>query len=64
MLKAIVQRFARRSDGAVTVEFVVLTAAIIGMGMLVLVPIAFSTDSVTDRVADDVRNVPVGYGNN
>jgi hypothetical protein len=49
--------------GAVTVDWVVLSAAVIGMGMVVLTPIAFSTESTTQSVADYVRNTPVGYGN-
>ena len=55
--------FAKAEDGAVTVDWVVLSAAIIGLGMVVLVPIAFSTESSTQLVADRIVNQPVGYGN-
>ena len=51
-------------DGAVTVEWVVLSAAVIGLGMIVLTPIAFTTHSTTHDVADYVEQTPVGYGNN
>ena len=56
--------FLRREDGAITVDWVVLSAAIIGLGMIVLIPIAYSTESSTQQIADDIDNQPVGYGNN
>lgn len=49
-------------EGAVTVDWVVLSAAVIGLGMMVLIPIAFETNDMTDQVADYVAGVPVGYG--
>ena len=55
--------FLETEDGAITVDWVVLSAAVIGMGMLVLVPIAFSTESSTQGVADDIGDMPVGYDN-
>jgi hypothetical protein len=53
--------FMARDEGAVTVDWVVLTGAIVGFGMLVLVPVAFGTDSAATRAGDYVENVPVGY---
>ncbi len=53
--------FLRDETGAVTVDWVVLSAAVIGMGMAVLTPVAFSTDSASQGVADYVGSVPVGY---
>jgi len=50
-------------DGAVTVDWVVLSAAVIGLGMMVLQPIAFSADSSSQGVADTIAAFPVGYGN-
>ena len=41
-----------------------LSAAVIGMGMLVLVPIVFSTESSTQGVADYIADLPVGYHGN
>ncbi len=55
--------FLRDEDGAVTVDWVVLTAVVIGLGMVVLNPIAFSTESSTQKIADDIRHSPVGYEN-
>lgn len=60
----LITRFLRREDGAVTVDWVVLSAAIIGLGMVVLIPVAFSTESSTQEIADKIQNQPVGYGNN
>lgn len=60
----LITRFLRREDGAVTVDWVVLSAAIIGLGMVVLIPVAFSTESSTRQIADKIQNQPVGYGNN
>lgn len=54
--------FLRNESGAVTVDWVVLTAAIIGMGMLVLTPIAFSSESTAGHVGNYIENTPVGYG--
>jgi Flp pilus assembly pilin Flp len=56
-------RFWKDQDGAVTVDWVVLTAAVIGLGMVVLMPVAFATTSATNGVAAYVASVPVGFGN-
>jgi hypothetical protein len=58
------QNFLRCEDGAITVDWVVLSAAIIGLGMVVLIPIAYSTESSTSMIANEIQNQPVGYGNN
>jgi hypothetical protein len=62
-MKNFFHRFFHREDGAITVDWVVLSAAVIGMGMLVLLPIAFSTENSTQGVADYIGEMPVGYGN-
>lgn len=56
-------KFLNDEDGAVTVDWVVLTAAVVGLGMLVLYPIAFSTTSTTQLISDDIADISVGYGN-
>jgi hypothetical protein len=58
------RQFCADDIGAVTVDWVVLSAAVIGVGMMVLYPIAFDTNSATNGIADYVRNVPVGYMSN
>ncbi len=57
-------RFFATEDGAVTVDWVVLTAAIVGLGLVVLMPIAYSTDNSAKDIAEYIGGVPVGYGNN
>lgn len=47
--------------GAVTVDWVAVTAAVIGIGLIILIPIGYSTDSVAVKIANDVAGQPVGY---
>ena len=56
--------FCKAQSGAVTVDWVVLTAAVVGMAMLVLIPVAFSTNSATQGVSDYIGNMSVGYDRN
>ena len=55
--------FDTDETGAVTVDWVVLSAAVIGLGMVVLIPIAYSTDNSAQGVSDYISNVKVGYDN-
>lgn len=55
--------FLKDDSGAVTVDWVVLTAAVVGLGMVVLVPIAFTTDSSAQGVSDYISNINVGFDN-
>lgn len=43
--------FLDDDSGAVTVDWVVLTAAIMGLGLLVVGPVAFGTDSLATKVS-------------
>ena len=54
-------KFFRDEAGAVTVDWVVLTGAIVGLGFLVLTPIAYSTGNSASSVATNIINQPVGY---
>ena len=54
--------FLKAEDGAVTVDWVVLTAAVVGIGALLVIPIAYSTDSVGDKIRGDIRTISIGYG--
>jgi uncharacterized membrane-anchored protein len=62
MIKAL-KTFLCDDAGAVTVDWVVLSAVVLGLGMLVLNPIAFETTSSTQSIANDIRTSPVGYEN-
>ena len=55
--------FGMDDSGAVTVDWVVLTAAVVGLGMAVLIPIAFTTDSSSQGIADYIGNINVGFDN-
>lgn len=63
-MKTVLKTFCKAESGAVTVDWVVLTAALVGLGMIVLVPIAFSTNSASQGVADYISNINTGYENN
>lgn len=62
-MKLNVKRFLTDENGAVTVDWVVLTAAIVGLGMLVLLPIAYSTDSSASAIGSYIAGMESGYGN-
>lgn len=47
-------RFAKAESGAVTIDWVVLSAAIIGMCMVVFVPLFTSTGGVANTIATSV----------
>ncbi len=55
--------YASDDSGAVTVVWVVLTAAIVGLGMLALTPIAYSTENIADNTGAMLDSVNAGYGN-
>lgn len=52
--------FLVHEDGAVTVDWVVLTAAIVLMAVLVMVPIAYGTTSLSWIVGGYITGVEVG----
>ena len=60
-MKFALKTFRKADGGAITVDWVVLSAAVIGLGMVVLIPIAFSTNSSSKGVADYIGNINVGY---
>lgn len=62
-MRTTLKTFGKDTSGAVTVDWVVLTAAIVGLGMIVLIPIAFTTDSSAQGVSDYIGNINVGFDN-
>jgi hypothetical protein len=52
--------FLTDEGGAVTVDWVVLTASIVGLGLLVISQIAGPTTNVGTRISDAVVSVQVG----
>lgn len=51
--------FILEEDGAVTVDWVVLTAAVIGIAMLFIYPVVTSTTSATKKVGQYVGSTKV-----
>lgn len=53
------KKLIKGEEGAVTVDWVVLSAAVIGLAMLVLAPIAYTTDNASTFIGDYIRNTEV-----
>ena len=53
------RRFKRDEDGAVTVDWVVLTAAIVGLGIAVLTSVRASTKTVTDAISTQLSGTTI-----
>lgn len=56
-LASLVKKFRSDESGAVTVDWVVLTAAIVGLGVLVVGTIGDSIDLLGERIATEVGEV-------
>ncbi len=52
----LVNNFARDEDGAVTVDWVVLTAAIVGLGIAVLASVGGSTKDLADVISGSLAS--------
>jgi Flp pilus assembly pilin Flp len=52
----LVKTFKNDESGAVTVDWVVLTAAIVGLGIAVLTAVAGSVRGVTNAINEDLSN--------
>lgn len=53
------RRFARDEDGAVTVDWVVLTAALVGLGVLVVNTVASGVLDTSRGIDDELRNMTI-----
>ena len=51
--------FVRAEDGAVTVDWVVLTAGVVGLGMVLLIPIGFAINGTTTSIAATITSAQV-----
>lgn len=60
MMIAALKRFARCDRGAVTVEWVVLTAAVVGLGLTAAVATRSSTDTVADNAQTFFESYEIG----
>ena len=51
--------FAKDEDGAVTVDWVVLTSAIVGLGIAVMLSVGNSTSGLADAISDEIGSMTV-----
>ena len=56
--------FANDEAGAVTVDWVVLTAAIVGLGIVVMNSIGGGITGLADKTTVQLNGLNAGYGNN
>ena len=63
-LYKLAKNFCRDEDGAVTVDWVVLTAAIVGLGIAVLTSVSGGTTSLADKISSELDGMdPANYIN-
>ncbi|BAQ68940.1 hypothetical protein NHU_01785 [Rhodovulum sulfidophilum] len=55
----IVKTFAKSDSGAVTVDWVVLTAAIVGLGIAVLTTVRDGVNDLGDNISDSLSDATV-----
>ena len=53
-----IKNFRNDEDGAVTVDWVVLTAAIVGLGIAVLTSVGGSADALADATSVRIASTP------
>jgi len=51
--------FAKDEDGAVTVDWVVLTSAIVGLGIAVMISVGNSTTGLADKISSKIQSTNV-----
>ena len=54
-----IKTFGRDEDGAVTVDWVVLTAAIVGLGIAVLTSVSGGTTSLADKISSELGSMTI-----
>ena len=55
----IARKFHEAEDGAVTVDWVVLTAAIVGLGMAALAAVRSGTGALTSKINSHLSNMSI-----
>lgn len=53
------KKFHAEEDGAVTVDWVVLTAAIVGLGIAVLTSVSGGTTSLADKISSSLSAMTI-----
>ena len=59
----IFKNFKKDESGAVTVDWVVLTAAIVGLGMVVMTTVGGGIEDLGVAIVDDLDGRAAGYEN-
>ncbi|WP_323008116.1 hypothetical protein [Pseudorhodobacter sp.] len=60
-LKSIFNKFFNDESGAVTVDWVVLTAAIVGLGMVVMTTVGGGIELMGGNISDTLDTRGIGY---
>ena len=58
-----IKNFRADEDGAVTVDWVVLTAAIVGLGMVVMKTVGGGIEGLGNSIVSDLQGRASGYEN-
>lgn len=56
----LIKNFAKSESGAVTVDWVVLTAAMVGLGLAVMAVVSTGIESLSNDIATGLTNTPIG----
>ncbi|MEM6576960.1 MAG: hypothetical protein AAF678_00585 [Pseudomonadota bacterium] len=56
------KNFAKDEDGAVTVDWVVLTAAVVGLGVAAITTVSGGVGTLAEGISDGVEDTQVGVG--
>ena len=59
MLTEMIKNFCTNESGAITVDWVVLTAAIVGLGIAVLTSVGGGTTSLADKISSELATSDV-----
>ncbi|MFU1477681.1 hypothetical protein ACM25N_08240 [Roseovarius sp. C7] len=59
-MKMRLQNFLASESGAITVDWVVLTAAVVGLGLAAVASVHNSTNGLSDRIGSAVAISPLG----
>jgi hypothetical protein len=60
LLKTSAAHFAQSEDGAVTVDWVVLTAALVGLGLATMAVVSGGVEDLSDEVSVELASIEVG----
>lgn len=55
-MKAMIQNFASNESGAVTVDWVVLTAALVGLGLAVMAVVSGGVENLSTDIGQSLAN--------